>query len=295
MDILLDHFLTYLAIEKGLAENTIDSYAHDLRAYLSFLNSLGIKEIGASSTENILSHLDALKHQGLTARTRARHLAAMRHFYAYLFKNDYIENNPARLMSTPKIWKYIPVVLSYSQIEALLAQPDIESVLGMRDRTLLELLYATGMRITELLDILLDDINLQSGFCICTGKGGKQRVIPIGRAAMAWLEEYIRSIRPGLVKKTEERHLILTRNGGRMTRQGAWKILKFYFAKAGFPHNVTPHTLRHSFATHLIENGADLRSVQILLGHADISTTQIYTHLNLEYVKRIYASCHPRS
>ena len=187
------------------------------------------------------------------------------------------------------------MVLTYEQIEALLSQPDPESSLGIRDRAFLELLYATGMRISELLAIYPNDLNLQSGFCICTGKGGKQRVIPLGRSALHWVEVYLAHVRSKWVKIQDEKPLILARRGHPMTRQGAWKILKYYVKKAGLPPDVTPHTIRHSFATHLLENGADLRVVQTLLGHADISTTQIYTHINMERIKEIYAHHHPRA
>ncbi|MBN2373409.1 site-specific tyrosine recombinase XerD [bacterium] len=296
MERLLDHFLTYLVIEKGLAENTIESYDRDLRSYLQYLNSQGIRQINDSTATHILGHFDSLKRQNLSARTRARHLASIRHFYSFLFKKGFVINNPSHMMSTPKIWKRIPTVLSYSQVEDLLSRPDVKTILGVRDKTLLELLYATGMRISEILDLSFNAVNLQSGFCICTGKGAKQRVIPIGRLALSWLEEYLKSARPELSKgKEEEDYLILTRKGGKMTRQGAWKILKNYAVQAGLSHNVTPHTLRHSFATHLLENGADLRIVQTLLGHADISTTQIYTHVGLDRVKRIYERFHPRA
>ena len=198
-------------------------------------------------------------------------------------------------MSTPRIWKRIPVVLSYQQMETLLNQPDTERLLGIRDRTFLELLYATGMRISELLSLYPNDLNLQSGFCICTGKGGRQRVIPIGRSALHWVEAYLDRVRQRWVSAQDEKPLILTRGGRPMTRQGAWKILKFYVRQAGLPPNVTPHTIRHSFATHLLENGADLRVVQTLLGHADISTTQIYTHINMERIREIYTRHHPRA
>lgn len=296
MEGLLDNFLTYLVIQKGFSENTLAAYENDLKIYIRFLNSSGVTEIDKSTSEHIIAHLDFLKKQGLSARTRARHLSSIRHFYAFLSRKGFIGQNPSRLMSTPKIWKHIPMVLTYSQVEALLSQPDTNKPLGIRDRTLLELLYATGMRISEVVELSLNDLNLQSGFCIFIGKGGKQRLVPLGRSVLDWIEEYLKSVRPILSKGREERQLILTRNGKGLTRQGAWKILKQYTFQAGLPPNVTPHTLRHSFATHLLENGADLRIVQTLLGHADISTTQIYTHVGeINKIKKAYSRYHPRA
>lgn len=293
---LLDNFLTYLVIQKGFSENSLAAYENDLKTYIQFLSSSGVTEIDKSTTEHILSHLDCLKKQGLSARTRARHLSTIRHFYAFLVKKCFISQNPSRLMSTPKIWKRIPMVLTYSQVETLLNQPDTNKPIGIRDRTMIELLYATGMRISEAVELSLNDLNLQSGFCIFTGKGGKQRVVPLGRSVLDWIEEYLKSARPIFLKSHEVKQLILTRNGYGMTRQGAWKILKQYAVKVGLPPNVTPHTLRHSFATHLLANGADLRIVQTLLGHADISTTQIYTHVaEIEKIKKAYTRYHPRA
>ena len=296
MDALLDNFLTYLVIQKGFSENTLAAYENDLKTYIQFLSSSGVTEIDKATPEHIIAHLDSLKKQDLSARTRARHLSAIRHFYAFLIRKGFLSQNPSRLLATPKIWKNIPIVLSYSQIEILLSQPDINTPLGIRDRTLLELLYASGMRISEAVELGLNDLNLQSGFCIFTGKGGKQRLVPLGRSVLEWIEKYLKSVRPILSKDRERKQLILTRNGKGFTRQGAWKVLKQYAVLAGLPPNVTPHTLRHSFATHLLENGADLRIVQTLLGHADISTTQIYTHIGeIGKIKKAYSRYHPRA
>lgn len=295
MQALLDHFLTYLVIERGFSENTLAGYENDLKAYIQYLSAHGVSDIHASTSEDIQAHMHCLKNQGLSPRTRARHLSTIRHFYAFLVRKGIVSQNPSRLMTSPRIWKRIPTVLSYSQIEILLGQPDINTLPGIRDRMLLELLYATGMRISEVLALCRDDLNLQTGFCLCTGKGGKQRVIPLGRSVLQWIEVYLRDVRPKLTKDQEKKPLILSRKGSGMTRQGAWKILKHYVTQAGLPLNVTPHTLRHSFATHLLENGADLRVVQTLLGHADISTTQIYTHIDMERIKKIYIHYHPRA
>jgi integrase/recombinase XerD len=296
MEGLLDNFLTYLVIQKGFSENTLAAYENDLKTYIQFLESSGVREIDKSTSEHILAHLDSLKKQNLSARTRARHLSAIRHFYAFLTRKGFVSQNPSRLLSAPKIWKHIPMVLTYSQVEALLSQPDTNKPLGIRDRTLLELLYATGMRISEVVELSLNDLNLQTGFCIFIGKGGKQRLVPLGRSVLNWIEEYLNLVRPVLLKGQEEKQLILARNGKGLTRQGAWKIFKQYVVLAGLPPNVTPHTLRHSFATHLLENGADLRIVQTLLGHADISTTQIYTHVGeIKKIKKAYSCYHPRA
>ncbi|MGA1841975.1 MAG: site-specific tyrosine recombinase XerD [bacterium] len=296
MEGLLDNFLTYLVIQRGFSENTLAAYENDLKIYIDFLKSKGLTEVDRSTSQHIIAHLGSLKKQGLSARTRARHLSSIRHFYAFLSRKGLVSQNPSRLMTSPKIWKNIPMVLTYSQVEALLSQPDTNTPQGIRDRTLLELLYATGMRISEVVELSLNDLNLQSGFCIFMGKGGKQRLVPLGRSVLDWIEEYLNSVRPILLKGQEEKQLILTRNGKRFTRQGVWKILKQYALQAGLPPNVTPHTLRHSFATHLLENGADLRIVQTLLGHADISTTQIYTHVGeISKIKKAYSRYHPRA
>lgn len=292
---LLDTFLTYLVTERGLAENSIAAYEHDLRCYLHYMRHAGIPCIEQSCTEHILDHLGRLKEQGLSHRTRARHLSSIRHFYAFLTRRGILKKNPTRLMSMPRLWRRIPMVLTYEQTETLLSQPDVTTPQGLRDKALLELLYATGMRITEALQVCLEDLNLQSGFCICTGKGGKQRVIPLGHEALHWLEEYLARGRPRLARANKGGHLIVSRMGGAMTRQGAWKILKQYAFNAGLPPEVTPHTLRHSFATHLLENGANLRVVQILLGHSDIATTQIYTHVTMERIRQVYNRHHPRA
>ncbi|MGA1876158.1 MAG: site-specific tyrosine recombinase XerD [bacterium] len=290
----LDSLLNYLLIDKGLAENTVASYRRDLESFLQFLMRREIGELGQVTKRDVMDHLLELKERGISARSHARHLVSIRQFYRFLLLEGRVQENPSSDISFPKVWLKLPYVLSYSQVETLLAQPD-ETLLGIRDKAMLELLYATGMRVSELINLTVNSVNLEAGFLLCLGKGSKERIVPIGSSARACVQRYCSGVRPHLVRGKESNFLFTNRFGNKLSRQGFWKIMKRYALQAGIHQRIAPHTLRHSFATHLLENGADLRSVQALLGHASIATTQIYTHVSMERIKELYFKHHPRA
>jgi integrase/recombinase XerD len=291
---LCDRYLSHLIIEKGLAAKTIESYSHDLADYLDFLKHKGIKSIEAADTAAILKYLISLRQEGLAARSRARHLVTLRGFYRFLQQERIIDHNPAKLVELPKTGLKLPDALSIEEVQALLAAVETEKPAGLRDSAMLELLYATGLRVSELVALKHPDLNLEAGFVRALGKGAKERIVPIGAYARGKLEDYLQKARPALLAERESPFVFIGRAAKPMTRQGFWKLLRKYAAKAGIMKNVTPHTLRHSFASHLLEGGADLRAVQLMLGHVDISTTQIYTHVTRKRLKEIHSKLHPR-
>ena len=294
-DQLLDEFMNQLKVERGLAANTIVAYSHDLVSFFDFLKPRGVSPIQISQ-EDLLSFI-VDKRNRVSPRSLARCLVSIRMFYRFLVSEGKIDSNPARLMGIPKMYQHLPNVLSRDEVEALLVQPDAHTILGKRDKAMLELLYAAGLRVTELIGLRMTNINLQAGYIRTIGKGSKERIIPMGTKAMDSIKEYLRNSRPSFLKKDPAKagsYLFLNSGGRPMTRQGFWKIIRNHALKAGITKTVTPHTVRHSFATHLLEGGADLRSVQIMLGHADISTTQIYTHVARERLKEIHEKYHPR-
>jgi integrase/recombinase XerD len=292
----LQSFVHYLAVERGLARNTLESYERDLTKYIQFLHNQGISEFGHSQKHHILTFLTLLKNEGRAAATVSRHMVSIRSLYQFLVRERMIEHDPSLNMETPKLVKKLPKVLSVSEVENLLEAPQTSTAAGMRDKAMLEVLYATGIRVSELISLDVADVNLAMGFLRCMGKGSKERIIPLGRLAGDAARNYIESMRPKLVKPAKsDPALFISRIGARMTRQGFWKIIKRYAMEAGIAKDITPHTLRHSFATHLLENGADLRAVQEMLGHADISTTQIYTHVTRSRMKEVYDQTHPRA
>ncbi len=293
-DALVDRFINYLLVEKGLSANSIESYSLDLTRYLDFLKKCGITEISEQDTSFILKHLIELRQQGLTARSRARHLVTLRGFYKFLVQEKVIEHDPAQMVDLPKIGLKLPDVLTIEEIQELLKGPDLTTHRGQRDAAMLELLYAAGLRVSELLQLKNQDINLEAGFVRVFGKGSKERIVPIGQFAREKVRDYLNYGRPFLLKTFNSRYLFVARAGKPMTRQGFWKIVKQYASKAGLAKKITPHSFRHSFATHLIEAGADLRSVQMMLGHVDISTTQIYTHVVREQLQKLHEKYHPR-
>lgn len=295
MEILIDHFMHFLSVEKGLAANTLESYQRDLFAYTDFLKSKGVTEIGESARSHIISYLVILQKKGRATATLSRNLASIRAFYQFLVRDRHLEHDPSVHLETPKIEKRLPKVLSLEEVETLLEGPELSQPSGLRDKAMLELLYATGIRVSELVSLNMGDINLDMGFLKCMGKGSKERMIPLGNIAITVIRNYIETARPRLLKAGGEYALFVNHLGKRMTRQGFWKIIKKYAQQSGITADITPHTLRHSFATHLLENGADLRSVQEMLGHADISTTQIYTHVTRTRIKDVYAKTHPRA
>jgi integrase/recombinase XerD len=292
---LLDQFIHQLRIERGLSANTITAYSHDLIQFFDFLKQRGISPVHISQ-EDLTSFIFE-QNRKLSPRSMARCLVSIRMFYRFLVSEGTITSNPARLLGIPKMYQHLPDVLSKDEMASLLMQPDVTTPLGKRDKAILEILYATGLRVTELIGLTMGNINLEIGSIRTIGKGSKERMIPMGSKAVDSLKDYLHQSRPILLKKrstTEVSKLFLNGRGKPITRQGLWKIIKKYALMAGIIKGVTPHTIRHSFATHLLEGGADLRSVQIMLGHADISTTQIYTHVARKRLKEVHEKYHPR-
>ena len=291
----LDLFLSYLVVEKGLSDNTLEAYNRDIDRYLSFLERQKISEPGRIRPLDIASFLAWLKETGLAPRSRARALSSVRMFHRFLEIENYCDGNPASLIDAPKTIAKLPVVLSLREVERLLAAPAGDVPEDVRDRAMLDLLYATGLRVSELVLLKLREVNRTAGFLLTCGKGGKERLVPLGETAILSLEHYLATVRLKLDKKGGSDYLFLSRLAGPMTRQAFWNIIKKRALQAGISKNISPHTLRHSFATHLLENGADLRSVQLMLGHADLSSTQIYTHITRERLKKIHEEFHPRA
>ncbi|HLO04570.1 MAG TPA: site-specific tyrosine recombinase XerD [Symbiobacteriaceae bacterium] len=294
MNQLIHEFITYLSVERGLATNTLESYGRDLRQYSEYLEA-DSGALDAVSRSTVVAYLLHLQGQGKATATIARRLAALKAFYQFLLRERRINQDPTANLESPKLEKRLPKVLTVREVERLLAQPDPAQPAGMRDRAMLELLYATGIRVSELVSLSVVDVNLEMGYIRCSGKGAKERIVPLGSLAIQSCAEYLERARMRLVKLDVEQALFVNHHGHRLTRQGFWKIVKKYADDAKIEKEITPHTLRHSFATHLLENGADLRSVQEMLGHADISTTQIYTHVTKGRLKEVYARTHPRA
>ncbi len=291
---LIDEYLNYLTVEKGVSRNTIDGYSRDLIRYARFIGQVKTRGVGGVRPEDLILFLGSLQEEGLTANSVNRTLAAIRGFYKYLLRERKVEHSPVAHIERAKVWMRLPDVLSREEMALLLSQPDAATPAGLRDASMLELLYATGIRVSELIGLTVNSINWQVGYLVAMGKGEKERIVPVGRTAYDRVKHYVEEARPSLLKGRESVHLFLNRSGKGMTRQGFWKILNKYAAKAGLGKRVHPHLFRHSFASHLLEGGADLRSVQIMLGHADISTTQIYTHVTRERLKEIHQKYHPR-
>lgn len=294
LDTLTDQYLNYLLVEKGLSSKTLDSYGSDMAMYLSFLVENKINNIADADTPVILKHLISMRDAGLGARSRARHLVTIRGFYRFLVQEKRLKHDPTRLIDLPKSGLKLPDVLSVEEVKLLLSIPDTNTPVGSRDAAMIELLYAAGLRVSELINLKLQDVNLEAGFVRVFGKGSKERVVPIGLFAKQRIDDYLKTARPLILKNIPSRYLFVARAGKPMTRQGFWKLIKRYALKAGFNKRITPHSLRHSFASHLLEGGADLRAVQVMLGHVDISTTQIYTHVAREHLKKIHEKFHPR-
>lgn len=291
----LQSFIHYLTVEKGLSKNTLESYKRDLKQFIAYLRKSEQSKIEEISRQNIVSYLMVLREQGKATSTISRSMASIRAFFQFLLRDQKIISDPSIHLETPKIERRLPKVLSIAEVEALLQAPQSSTAFGQRDRAMLELLYATGIRVSELISLSLEDVHLQMGFVKCLGKGSKERVIPLGRVAIESLEQYIQVGRHKLDKKKRSKALFLNHHGNPISRQGFWKIIKKHAKDAGIEKDIMPHTIRHSFATHLLENGADLRSVQEMLGHADISTTQIYTHVTKTRLKDVYSKAHPRA
>lgn len=293
----INDFLHYLIVEKRLSENTIQSYRRDLKSYALFLKDpLQIENPNDIKRAHIIQFLGKLKSDGKSSRTIARHIASLRSFHHFLLRDRVTETDPTEHIETPQKELKLPKVLNTLEVDSLLKVPDVSTPYGKRDKAMLELMYATGVRVSELINLNLADVHLTMGFIRCFGKGSKERIIPVGTHAVEALEDYLQNGRTKFLKSGQRTEaLFLNHHGKRLSRQGFWKILKQLTDKAGIQKELTPHTLRHSFATHLLENGADLRAVQEMLGHADISTTQIYTHVTKTRLKDVYKQFHPRA
>jgi integrase/recombinase XerD len=288
---LIIRFLNYLAVEKGLAKNTLESYERDLRRYLFSMKKKRPDEITQS---DVVSFMALLSSGGISTRSAARGLAAIRGFHKYLLTDGLAKTDPTVNLETPRGWKRLPKTLSSADVDSLLNQPDASTLIGLRDKAMLEMIYATGLRVSELVGLRMPDVNLERGFLVVMGKGSKERAVPMGETAIAAVRAYLARARQGLLKGKDSEMLFISSQRRGMTRQMFWERIKFYTKKACIGKNVSPHTLRHSFATHLLDNGADLRAVQAMLGHSDISTTQIYTHVSRERLKKIHEKYHPR-
>jgi len=298
---LIETFLNYISVERGLAKNTMLSYKDDLGFYMDFLQSRSINALSATSRNDITNFMLNQKDKGISSSSISRRLAAIKSFYRFLVREKLLKSDPTSLIDSPKLWKKIPETLSLNEVSALINSPDLRQTQGIRDKAILETLYATGMRVSEAGNLKIDNINMDIGFLRCIGKGNKERVIPLGKKAIVSLKRYLEVSRPVLLKevpnllnKKENEYLFLNRFGKKLSRQSIWKLLQRYGLSAGIKKHIKPHILRHSFATHLLERGADLRSVQEMLGHANISTTQIYTHINKDRLKSIHRMFHPR-
>ena len=290
----LDQFLHYLVVEKGLSKNTLEAYSHDLNRWMEFLSAKGVRDVLKATPSDAKAFLLALRDRKLSNKTVARNLVAMRTFFRFLMQEGILETNPLEQLESPKMARTLPDVLSLKEVESLLEQPPLRTPLGIRDRAMLEILYATGMRVSELVQLPMNQVNLEGGYVLLYGKGSKERVVPLGGEAIKRVTHYLKTTRGNLAKGKEVPFLFLNHSGKGMSRQTFWKIVKAYGLKAGIRKEITPHLLRHSFATHLLARGADLRSVQMMLGHADITTTQIYTHVTGERLKKVHQKHHPR-
>lgn len=295
MEEFLKEYLVHLKLEKNLSVNTISSYRNDLTAFLSFLKDKNIIDPSEVNPEHISSFFKLLNELGLSGTSSARYFSSLKGFFLFLIKNKYILKNPIEKISAPKLSKKLPSVLDVSEVEKILSQPNISDKFGLRDKAMLELFYACGTRVSELINLKISDLFFGDEIIRVFGKGSKERLIPIGSSAIKWISDYLKLSRPLLMKKSKsENYLFLNSRSSKLSRMGVWKIIDRYIKEAGIEKEVHPHTFRHSFATHLLEGGADLRAVQEMLGHADISTTQIYTHIDRDYIKQVHKQYHPR-
>jgi integrase/recombinase XerD len=297
MENQLKDFLYFLRVEKGLADNTVLAYERDLRSYLLYLKNVELlQSLNEVQRVHIVHFLGHLKEQGKSSKTSARHMSSVRAFHQFLLRDKSVDHDPSIHIETPKLERVLPKILSLQEVEILLDSPKTNNHFGLRDKAMLELLYATGIRVTELISLDIEHVHLTMGFIRVNGNGKKERIIPLGRTASEAVHGYIERGRPHFKnKKNEGQALFLNHQGSRLTRQGFWKILKKLALEAGINKELTPHTLRHSFAAHLLENGADIRAVQEMLGHSDISTTQIYTQVMKTRLKDVYTKFHPRA
>lgn len=295
IDQSIQAFLDYLTIEKGLSKNTVEAYGRDLAQFAQYARQRGLTQMQDLTEAVLIGFLDGLKEAAMSPNTIARKLSAIKVFAKFACRDGYLGKDFTANVEGVQSAKKLPRVLTVEETSMLLAQPDVRDPNGLRDKAMLEVLYATGLRVSELINLRLNDVNLQVGYVRCIGKGSKERIVPLGKAAVKYLTQYLSNSRPGFARLGSSEYLFLTNRGKKMTRVGFWKIIKKYASRAGITQNITPHTLRHSFATHLLQGGADLRSIQEMLGHADIATTEIYTHVSRERLKQVYKQSHPRA
>lgn len=295
MDEAVQAFLDHLTVERGLSQNTISAYGHDLAQFVEHARKSGISSLADVTEAVLIGFLDSLRKSGISANSASRKLSAIKTFTKFAYREGYIRTDFTANTAGMKAAKKLPSVLTIEEVSDLLAQPDWSNPAGSRDKAMLETLYASGLRVSELINLRLTDVNLTVGFVRCFGKGSKERIIPLGKVAVDYISRYLSNGRPKYARSGSSEHLFLTNRGRKMSRTGFWKLIKKYAAKAGNTKHITPHTLRHSFATHLLQGGADLRSIQEMLGHADIATTQVYTHVTQEKLKEVYRMTHPRA
>ncbi len=295
MNAFLKEYLSVLKLERNLSENTISSYKSDIESLISYLSGIGVNDLSKVTHLHLTEFFKLLDKIGLSSTTSARYFSSIKSFFIYLHQKNYIKENPVDKLSSPKLSKNLPVVLTVEEIDTILNIPDVSGKLGLRDKALLELLYACGTRVSELINLKVSDLFFDEEVIRVLGKGSKERLIPVGSSAIKWVEKYLLNSRPLLEKKLRSENILFLNVRGRMlSRMGLWKIIDKYVHLSGIKKEVHPHTFRHSFATHLLEGGADLRAVQEMLGHADISTTQIYTHIDRDYIKQVHKDYHPR-
>lgn len=295
MNIFLREYLSMLSLEKNLADNTVISYKNDLTVFIRFMEDFSIDDPEKITYLHLASFFKNLYNAGLTNSSAARYFSSLKGFFRYLSSSNYITRNPFDKILAPKLKKNLPEVLTFSEIESVLELPEIDNKLGLRDKALLEILYACGLRVSELIHLRKSDLYFNEEIIRVFGKGSKERIVPIGSSAVHWVNKYILESRILLEKKSKsENYVFLNIRGTKLSRMGVWKIISRYLTEAQITKKAHPHTFRHSFATHLLEGGADLRAVQEMLGHADISTTQIYTHIDRDYIKQVHKDCHPR-
>lgn len=295
MDEAIQAFIDHLTVERGLSANTVAAYARDLAQFAAYTEKLGASSVGQLTGDMVERYLDSLRRASMAPNTAGRKLSAIKTFCKFACREGFAKADFTADIGSMKETKRLPAVLTIEEVTALLGQPDIGTEGGMRDRAMLETLYASGLRVSELINLRLSDLSLSVGFIRCFGKGSKERIVPLGKVAIGYLQRYIEQSRPSYARAGSSEFLFLTKCGRKMSRVYFWKIVKRYAAQAGITRSITPHTLRHSFATHLLQGGADLRSIQEMLGHADISTTQIYTHVSREKLKEVYRESHPRA
>ncbi len=291
----IDEFMNYISVERGLAKNTLLAYRRDLNKYIEFISHKGIETAAQVNREHVSNFMFDLKKHDMSATSICRNLAAIKMFHRFLVRENLAKEDPTTLVDTPQLWQRIPSVLTLKEIESMIAAASGKNIQQVRDQAILEIFYASGLRVSELSDLKTTSINYDVGFVRAVGKGSKERIIPLGMKAREAVQKYLIKARPKLLKNQTNDVLFLSRLGKKISRQSLWSVIKFYARRANIKKTIKPHTLRHTFATHLLEHGADLRSVQEMLGHSDISTTQIYTHVDKEHLKKVHKQFHPRS